>query len=247
MRGAVPVDESFCCHATDYSAHSTNCDGPMPMRCHLADLFARLMRRFAADRQGNVVLMFAALLLPITALSIGALDYGRSNGVRHKLQTALDAGLGFAAQKLDGEGSAAEAAFHQAFRANLPEHLRDTPVELKIDKEARHLSASATTSLPVHVIGVLSGNKLQIAATAELTATPGIPASLARPDLAELTRQAPQAARQAADAQAQIRDALARILPPSDAVADPEIGHASDIDPAEVQRMLEAIMRQMQQ
>lgn len=217
------------------------------MRFHLATLFTQDTRRFAADRRGNVVLMFAALLVPITALSIGALDYGRSNGVRNQLQSALDAGLGFAAQKLDGEGSVAEAAFHQAFRANLPEHLRETPVEVKIDKEARHLSASATTSVPVHVIGVLSGNKLTIAATAERSAAPARPTAQAKRSHAELKRQAPQAARQVEDAEAQIRDALARILPPSDAVVDPEIGPAGDIDPAEVQRMLEAIMRQMQQ
>lgn len=217
------------------------------MRFLLATLSARHTRRFAADRRGNVVLMFAALLVPITALSIGALDYGRSNGVRNQLQSALDAGLGFAAQKLDGEGSSPEAAFHQAFRANLPEHLRDTPVEVKIDKEARHLSASATTSVPVHVIGVLSGNKLEIAATAEFSAAPARPTAQAKRSLAELKRQAPQAARQAEDAEAQIREALARILPPSDAVVDPEIGPAGDIDPAEVLRMLEAVMRQLQQ
>lgn len=185
--------------------------------------------------------MFAALLVPITALSIGALDYGRSNGVRHKLQSALDAGLGFAAQKLDGESSEAEVAFHQAFRANLPEHLRETPVEVHIDKQARHLLASATTSVPVHVIGVLSGNKLQIAATAELSAAP------AKPAIAELKRQAPEVARKVEDAQSQIRDALARFLPPSDAVVDREIGQAGEIDPAQVQRMVEDILRQMQQ
>lgn len=216
------------------------------MRFSLADLFAQNVRGFAADRRGNIVLMFAALLVPITALSIGALDYGRGNSVRNELQTALDAGLGFAAQKLEGESSAAEAAFHQAFRANLPEHLRETPVEVKIDKEARHLSASATTSVPVHVIGVLSGNRLQIAATAELSAAPSLPAALAKRDLAELKRQAPQAARQVEEAQGQIRDALARFLPPSEAVVDPEIGQAGNVDPAEVQRMLEAIMQQMQ-
>lgn len=199
----------------------------------------RLVQRFGQNERGNVLLMFAALVVPLTALSIGALDYGRANGVKRELQTALDAGLSFAQSRLDAEDSVVESAFQQAFKANVAPELRGTAVTLSIDRRAHRLEASAETNVPVHVIGVLSGNQITIEARAAVNA--GAP----KAPIAELKRRAPEVAREVEDAQAQIRSAMRRLLPPSDAVGSGG-GQIEEIDPEQIKRLAEDILQRLQ-
>ncbi|MCB1520081.1 MAG: hypothetical protein KDJ37_05830 [Hyphomicrobiaceae bacterium] len=172
--------------------------------------------RFAADERGNIIHIFALLLVPMMAITIGALDYGRANGVRNRLEAALDSGLSFAAQRLPNDPSEAEASFHRAFKVSLPETLRDITATFRFDAESRRLEATAATSVPVHIIGMLEGNRFDIAAAAARTLPPPI-AALETPG----QRSGPAAPRQ-----------LLREV-------------SGDIDPAEIERMVQEIMRRM--
>jgi Flp pilus assembly protein TadG len=49
------------------------------------------LRRFQADRGGNVIVTFALCLLPVFGLVGAAIDYSRANSARTALQAALDA------------------------------------------------------------------------------------------------------------------------------------------------------------
>lgn len=198
-----------------------------------------LARRFTQNERGNVLLMFAALVVPLTALSIGVIDYGRANGIKRELQTALDAGLSFAQNRLGAEDSVVESAFQQAFKANVAPGLRGTPVTLTIDRRAHRLEASAEANVPVHVIGVLSGNQIAIEARATVDTGAG------KAPIAELKRRAPEVSRQVENAQAQIRAAIGRLLPPSDAVGPVDV-ELENIDPEQVKRLAEEIMLRLQ-
>jgi Flp pilus assembly protein TadG len=71
-----------------------------------------LLRRFSADRRGNIVVMGAVLMLPLTLLAGGASDYARAREVRSALQDRLDAAV------LGGvKGSDPVAAAGAAFEA----------------------------------------------------------------------------------------------------------------------------------
>jgi Flp pilus assembly protein TadG len=50
-----------------------------------------LLSRFLTDRNGSIVPMFAAALVPVIGLVGAAIDYGRASSVRSEMQAALDA------------------------------------------------------------------------------------------------------------------------------------------------------------
>jgi Flp pilus assembly protein TadG len=52
---------------------------------------AVMLKRFHTAEQGNVAIVFALTLLPMTAFAGAALDYSRAGAARNKLQTATDA------------------------------------------------------------------------------------------------------------------------------------------------------------
>src|SRR5215216_666119 len=52
---------------------------------------AVMLNRFFKAEQGNVAIVFALALLPMTAFAGAALDYSRAGAARNKLQTATDA------------------------------------------------------------------------------------------------------------------------------------------------------------
>lgn len=52
---------------------------------------ARLSRRFLNHERGNVAILFAVSLLPMTAAMALAIDYGRAVSTKQALQSAADA------------------------------------------------------------------------------------------------------------------------------------------------------------
>jgi Putative Flp pilus-assembly TadE/G-like len=57
----------------------------------MSTLFARQIRRFRRNQRGNVVVIFALTLMPVLTALGCAIDYGRANQVRTRLQAAVDA------------------------------------------------------------------------------------------------------------------------------------------------------------
>ena len=50
-----------------------------------------MLKRFRKAEQGNVAIVFALSLVPMTAFAGAAVDYSRAGSLRNKLQTATDA------------------------------------------------------------------------------------------------------------------------------------------------------------
>jgi Flp pilus assembly protein TadG len=53
-------------------------------------MFTRRIARFAADRRGNILPLFALAFIPMVAVIGAAVDYSRANSVKAALQAALD-------------------------------------------------------------------------------------------------------------------------------------------------------------
>ena len=53
-------------------------------------MIKRLICKFLGDRRGNILPMFGLALIPIVGLIGAGVDYSRANGVKSKLQAALD-------------------------------------------------------------------------------------------------------------------------------------------------------------
>lgn len=210
-----------------------------PLRRSITDA----MHRFTADERGNIVLIFAVLIVPVLALSIGALDYGRMNGTRERLQHAIDAGLSFAARQIDSDDRDIEATFRGAFKANLDEPLRAALLTFHFDRNAMRLTARASVPVSVNVLGVVNGNRLMAEAEGSL--------SVARqaPPIAQLRERHPEAARRVEEARAQIDETRARIRAilgrdiDLDAVQLPD--GVPQIEPGEAEHMMREVLRQI--
>jgi hypothetical protein len=148
------------------------------------------------------------------------------------LQSAIDSGLSFAANRFLEEDAVIEEAFSGAFRASLPEFLRDTPVTIGIDKQNFVLTAEARSTVPVHIIGLIKGNRFEIAASGQLSVLP--------PKIAKPAAPPPEVARQAEDVRRQIGEILGRLDGQLDAIVPPQM---QDIDRAEIERMAQEILQ----
>jgi len=78
-----------------------------------------MLKRFHTAEQGNVAIVFALTLLPMTAFAGAALDYSRAGAARNKLQTATDASALGAAVATNVSTDQQRIAFAEAlFKAN---------------------------------------------------------------------------------------------------------------------------------
>jgi Flp pilus assembly protein TadG len=78
-----------------------------------------MLKRFIKAEQGNVAIVFALTLLPMTAFAGAALDYSRAGSARNKLQTATDAAALGAATAMNVSTDQQRIALAEAlFRAN---------------------------------------------------------------------------------------------------------------------------------
>jgi hypothetical protein len=81
---------------------------------HARNTTGAILRRFSLDRAGNIAVMGAVLMLPLTLLAGGASDYARARTVQSQLQNALDAAV------LAGAPEGSTAAALAAFKPDLP-------------------------------------------------------------------------------------------------------------------------------
>jgi Flp pilus assembly protein TadG len=121
---------------------------------------ARMLRRFRANRRGNVAVIFALACLPLLAAVGCAVDYSGAVRTRSKMQSAADAASvgsvsakspGFlAAQAMTGDGSVAAGVTDATniFNGNMSGQsgysgLKLTPV---VNKTGSSLTSSVTFS-----------------------------------------------------------------------------------------------------
>ena len=103
---------------------------------------------FQRDTSGSFVILFALALIPILAIVMLAIDYSRLAAMHGELQRAADSAVRTAAAHFEDEHQA-EELFAANFRANLPDVLKDTAYDLKIDQDTGTLDANIIRHLPM--------------------------------------------------------------------------------------------------
>jgi len=135
------------------------------MRFKSLAALGRLFRDFGRREDGQIAVIFAIALVPISIGVGGAVDYSRGNQVRTRLQAALDSAVLAAA--IDGKGAWRTIALN-AFNSNLNSTGAsvDTPVFTLNDGV---YSGSASASVPASVLTVVGINSLPISARSAAT------------------------------------------------------------------------------
>ncbi|HRY07598.1 MAG TPA: pilus assembly protein TadG-related protein [Hyphomicrobiaceae bacterium] len=197
---------------------------------------------FVRNESGNVVLIFAALLLPLVAISIGAMDYGRANTARHHLQTAIDAGLSFAVKHALEDEVNMNAAFQRAFKANLPDAMKSAQATFHANMEGAQLEAEASLPVSAHVLGILNANRIVVAARGSTRITipeQGVPSSKQLPG--EAARPVEPSQEDIEATKSRIRALLGNQLP------NEPFSTRDSVDPAEAERLAHEILQQLGQ
>jgi len=140
---------------------------PSPPRARRA-LFGGFAKAFAAARGGGVALPFALALIPVSFLTVAAVDFHRGQNIRSALQDALDA-----ATLAVGKSTATSATDVQNIGySNLVANLRAYP-DTTLTASDFHLSgstvvASAKVSMTPLISDIFTGGKLSVGAHSEV-------------------------------------------------------------------------------
>ena len=153
---------------------------PLRMLRYLRDSFAAnstnpagmdSLRTFCADRRGNVILMFAIMLVPLLGILGIAVDVSRGYLVKSRLGDALDSAALAAAQSVDDTVEFSEDV-SKFFYANYPDGFLGSEVTVatpvvSADKETITLAATATVGATI--LNVLGVNSIDVSASTEVT------------------------------------------------------------------------------
>jgi Flp pilus assembly protein TadG len=135
------------------------------MRTELVAAFHRLWTRFARSEDGQIAVMFALAVMPITIGVGAAVDYSRGSQVRTNLQAALDSAMLAAA--VDGTSNWQQVALN-TFSGNF--NPRGSTVATPSFALSNGIySGSVTASAPTAFLGVVSIKTLSVTARSAST------------------------------------------------------------------------------
>lgn len=126
-----------------------------------------LFRRFLADREGSIAVVFALALIPLLGLIGAAVDYSRATVEREKIQRALDSAvLAVNRQigKLDDDELRAYA--QEMFDANV-QGASATLEDPVIDAQARTVTMTASAQVETTFLKLLKIDPITVEATAQ--------------------------------------------------------------------------------
>lgn len=140
------------------------------------------VKKIWADQGGNTAMMFGLAIIPILALSGGAVDFSYRADTRTQLQSAADSAALAAARTIqEGQTSgkvkwgklkkSAQAAAEKMFAASQTGDLNRTTRKPRIKISRNSVTVDASTSVPTSFLAILGVDKLQADAHAEV----GIP------------------------------------------------------------------------
>ena len=135
---------------------------------------AGLMRRFAADRSGAIVLLFGLTLVLILGFVGGAIDYANAYRYRAKIQNALDSAALAAGREIDvgSSNSTAKQVAQDVFKANLgPGYVSSASMDLDIDDGV--VTANAGLNVDTQILGVLGISQFPVGATSKVNVSGG--------------------------------------------------------------------------
>ncbi len=124
--------------------------------------------RFLGSKRGGVAVPFALVAVPVTFMSVAAVDFHRATMIKTGLQDALDA-----ATLTVGRSSASDAPAIQALgQATLAANLKAYPDAVLTSSsfvlDGSKVDSSAQISVTPMVVDVFGGGNMQVAATSEV-------------------------------------------------------------------------------
>lgn len=129
----------------------------------------RFLSAFSKNRRGNVAVIVALSLAPLSLSALGALDIARATAAKLELQDALDAATLATAKSTINDPAQLQATGDRIFRQNL---VLDSEVSLVRDTftfgAGSTVEAGAIVSLRPLILGTLTGGDLQIGAHSEV-------------------------------------------------------------------------------
>lgn len=141
-------------------------DRPAPRRKHGA---SGLLRAFVSARGGGVAIPFALSLIPVSFLTVAAVDFHRGQNVRTALQDALDAATLTVGRSTTTDPVQVQSIGYAALTANL----RAYP-DTSLDSADFHLDgstvvATAKVSMTPLISDLFTGGKLKVGAHSEVS------------------------------------------------------------------------------
>lgn len=135
----------------------------MGIRDAAASLLAqKFMTDFAQDQRGNLALIFALSLLPLTAAAGAAVDLNRAFIVQQRLERALDAaGLAVGASPA-ATPEQMRAVAQSFFDANYNDKEVGVPGKLLLTPGDSSVTLAATAELPTTIMSVVGFDKLTV-------------------------------------------------------------------------------------
>jgi Flp pilus assembly protein TadG len=132
-----------------------------------------LLSRFLKDRNGNIVPMFAAALIPVVGLVGAAVDYSRASAVRSEMQAGLDAtalmlskeASGLTTQQLQEK---ATAYFQAVFNRPEAKDVIITPTFTTKDGSST-IKVVSTGSVDTTFTRILGASRIDLGSSSEVT------------------------------------------------------------------------------
>jgi Flp pilus assembly protein TadG len=129
----------------------------------------RRLRSALADRRGNVAVVVALALAPLSLAALGALDIARATAAKLELQDALDAATLATAKSTVSDSAVLQATGDRIFRQNLT---LDSDVTLSADTftfgTGGTVVASASAAVRPLIIGAITGGPINVGAHTEV-------------------------------------------------------------------------------
>jgi Flp pilus assembly protein TadG len=132
------------------------------------DLWA-FTRAFRAARHGGVTIPFALSLIPVSFLTVAAVDFHRGENVRAGLQDALDAATLAVGRSTAVEPSQVQSIGKTALDANLRAYPDTTLESSDFHLDGAKVVASAKVSMTPLISDLFTGGKLKVGAQSEVT------------------------------------------------------------------------------
>ncbi len=138
------------------------------------------LRRFSANRRGNVAIIFAIALLPTLAAIGSAVDITRALQVKARLNSALDAAGLAAGKMIDADDATIIATATAYFKANYPADALGVPGTLGVSITDNTITLHVTARVETTIMKVAGFNEINVNSTNEISrAITGLEVALA--------------------------------------------------------------------
>ena len=126
-------------------------------------------KKFAADRGGNVAIIFALSLLPILAGVGAAVDVTRALQVKARLASALDAAGLAAGKRIDASDAVIAETANAYFKANYPADELGVPGTLNVVITGTKVTLDASAAVDTAIMNLFGFDELEVAAHTEIS------------------------------------------------------------------------------